>query len=410
MGTVTQSAKRSGPRRIALFGNFGTGNLGNEASLEVLLGWVRRAAPEADVVCICNEPETVRADHGIATIPVRQALLAAGPLAIVNRALLGAPRRLADFVWTVRFARGLDAILVPGTGILDDLGERWQGMPYTLFKWGLAARLAGVPLFYVSAGAGPIVHPVSRRLMKSAARLAHSRTYRDALSKDYMERIGADVSRDRVYPDLAFALARPADVARSDGERLTVGVGVMSYYGWNRPPEESVQIHETYLGKIVELVTRLLRAGHRVRLTMGDEADWPTVEEVLRRVTAEGGSDLASRLVAEPAKTLHDIMGQMAKTDVVVATRFHNVVCALLMGKPVISLGYSRKNDVLLDDMGLGEFCQEVERFELPILERQLERLIAGRAQYAERIEQRTAIYREQLADQERALAAQIAG
>ena len=49
-------------------------------------------------------------------------------------------------------------------------------------------------------------------------------------------------------------------------------------------------------------------------------------------------------------------MHQMAETRIVVATRFHNVVCALKMKKPTISIGYASKNDVLLAEMGLAEF------------------------------------------------------
>ena len=53
-----------------------------------------------------------------------------------------------------------------------------------------------------------------------------------------------------------------------------------------------------------------------------------------------------------PARTLHDVMQQMADTDIVVATRYHNVVCALRMSKPTISIGYAEKNDALLRRSG----------------------------------------------------------
>jgi polysaccharide pyruvyl transferase WcaK-like protein len=48
----------------------------------------------------------------------------------------------------------------------------------------------------------------------------------------------------------------------------------------------------------------------------------------------------------------------MAPASSVVATRYHNVMCALKLGKPAISLGYSDKNISLMEDMGLPEFCQ----------------------------------------------------
>ena len=65
---------------------------------------------------------------------------------------------------------------------------------------------------------------------------------------------------------------------------------------------------------------------------------------------------MADHVVAEHAQSLTEVMQQISETELLVATRFHNVVCGLMMGRPVISLSYARKNDVLLADMGLGAF------------------------------------------------------
>ena len=79
-------------------------------------------------------------------------------------------------------------------------------------------------------------------------------------------------------------------------------------------------------------------------------------------------------------------MGQIAQTDLIVATRFHNIVCALKMGKPAISLGYSRKNDVLMADFGLGDYCQHVEQFEVPALIGQFSELAGNLGRYERKI------------------------
>ena len=44
-------------QRIALFGNFGTGNLGNEATLQAMLYNLRSHLPNAEISCICPGPE-----------------------------------------------------------------------------------------------------------------------------------------------------------------------------------------------------------------------------------------------------------------------------------------------------------------------------------------------------------------
>jgi len=64
----------------------------------------------------------------------------------------------------------------------------------------LAARDGRTVLVGVSVGAGPIVHPISRWFLASAARMACYRSYRDAASSDYMRTIGMSAQNDPVSP------------------------------------------------------------------------------------------------------------------------------------------------------------------------------------------------------------------
>jgi hypothetical protein len=95
---------------------------------------------------------------------------------------------------------------------------------------------------------------------------------------------------------------------------------------------------------------------------------------------------------------------------VVVATRFHNIVCALKMGRPCISLGYAKKNDVLMADMGLGDFCQHVESLDLNVLTEQFTRVVAGRSVYEQAIREKGAQYTRRLAEQEQVLLERFLG
>ena len=119
--------------------------------------------------------------------------------------------------------------------------------------------------------------------------------------------------------------------------------------------------------------------------------------------------DLAEdSIVFAPARTLHDVMQQMADTDIVVATRYHNVVCALRMGKPAISIGYAEKNDALLRQVGLAEFCQDIERLDLDLLEAQTARLISDRTAFERKLRDARTSFQTRLREQEALLAAMI--
>jgi polysaccharide pyruvyl transferase WcaK-like protein len=298
-------------------------------------------------------------------------------------------------------------MILPGTGILDDFGERPAGMPYDILKWCLAARLAGTRIAFVSIGAGPIRNRLSRLLMISAARLAHYRSYRDLQSKEFMASAGFDARADAVYPDLAFGLPAPTPVPPIDPNVLRVGVGVMAYRGWFGFAEGGQSIFSRYIGKLAMFVVYLLDSGHDVRLLTGDDDDIIAVEAIQAAVR-ELRPD--SKLAYAQVNSLSDVMGQMALTDIVVATRFHNIVCALKMCRPTISLGYARKNDVLMEEMGLGEYCQHIETFDVETLVAQFSQQVAAREKHEHTISARLVELGAQITRQDACLLSSVIG
>ena len=103
-------------------------------------------------------------------------------------------------------------------------------------------------------------------------------------------------------------------------------------------------------------------------------------------------------------------MQQMAGPDLVVATRYHNVVCALRMGKPTISIGYAAKNDALLAEMGLADYCQHIEELDVEILQAQTLRLISERRNLEQQILETGARFQSALRRQEDVLTSLIFG
>lgn len=395
---------RTPARRIGLFGHFGTGNIGNEASLESVLAFIRRERPGAELLCICSSPETTHGAYNVASVSIRKSAPASGWIARLDRLLAKIPSRALEFVCAFRQMRRLDLLIIPGTGILDDFGDRPGGMPYALFTWLAAARLAGCKVALVSIGAGPIHNPLSRRLMIAAARMADFRSFRDELSKSYVASCGVDTSDDAVIPDVAFALPPPEDNGPHDGP-ITVGVGVMNYWGWRSGAPDAACIHDVYIEKLADFVQRLLAQGYRVRLLLGHKWDSEAIARVVASIDETRYN--CREIICEPAQNMRDLMRQIQQTDVVVTTRYHNVVAALCVAKPVISLSYADKNDALLDSVGLTGLYQHCETFSVDRLWQQLEYALANRASLATSIATTIAGFRCKLSEQEIALIAQ---
>lgn len=170
--------------RIALFGGFATGNLGNDATLLAMLANLRPRLAAADFICVCPDPAAVAQRFALPAVPIDPSSAGTAAASRAGRALrLGTRVAAEPAAWrtTGDFLRTVDHLIIAGTGVLDDFGVRMWNMPYDLYKWCRTARRVHTRLSFVSVGAGPILHPASRRLMLGALRQAQYRSYRDQL-------------------------------------------------------------------------------------------------------------------------------------------------------------------------------------------------------------------------------------
>ncbi len=366
--------KRStgGGPRVGFFGILGSGNLGNDGSLDAVVAFLRDRHPEADLSFLCMGPEQVTARYRVPATHLQWYEAHAGTAAGRRAVLLKVVGKVLDPFRTLAWVRRHDVVIVPGMGVLETtLPLRPWATPYSLFWLCAAGRLFGAKVALVSVGANVMRQRLTRWLFVAAARRAHYRSYRDAPSRDAMRRMGVDVASDEVYPDLAFALAVPPAAPAATG---AVGVGVMAYYGGNDDRARAGEIHRAYLDTMKRFVRWLIDGGRQVRLFTGDPVDHSVVTEILADLRAHRPGLDPSQVLAEPASTLQELMRQMAAVDTVVATRYHNVLCALKLSRPTLSIGYAAKHDVLMAGMGLGEFCQSARALDL---ERLIERFTA---------------------------------
>jgi polysaccharide pyruvyl transferase WcaK-like protein len=368
--------------------------------MDTVLRYLRTAHPDAVVDAMGGGPaDWMRARYGIDSTPLYWYMKyegrSSGPSAIALKAV----GKGLDAFRTMSWVRRHDVVIVPGAGPLETtLPVRAWGFPLTLFQVALSGRLSGTKVALVSVGADAIKKRATRRLSNATARLAYYRSYRDAYSLEAMRRRGIDTTRDRVYPDLGFGAPTPV---YEPGDVNIVGVGVMAYYGGNDDRQRAAQIHSRYAEKMTEFVGWLLSGGHQVRLFGGDSKfDWDVARQIMTDVR-RGLPDLdPAALTVERADSYAELMRVMAPVGTVIATRYHNVMCALKLCKPTISLGYSRKFAVLMDGMGLGEFNQSAESFDVAQLIEQFKAVNTRHTELQQLMADRNAANRRALDDQ----------
>ena len=358
--SANNKQKMKKPLRVGLFGHLGACNIGNDASMEAVLNYLRVEQPDAVVDAMCAGPKTVRDRFGIGAIYMvwhhrfdqNRTGLSMAVIKIIGKGI--------DAFRTAAWVRRHDIVIVPGAGVFEASLPLWPwGMPYAMFLLSGSGRLFHTKVAFVSIGAGAIKKRPTQWLSNWAARLAYYRSYRDAGGLEAMRMRGVDVTQDHVFHDLAFALPEPPD---EPGDPAAVAVGVMEYRGSNDQRKDADKVYSAYVGKMKQFVRWLIDNDRRVKLFVGDTngSDGTVVQEILADVREYRPNLDPSQVVAEPVTSFVDVMRAMMNASSVVAIRYHNIVCSLKIAKPTISISYSPKHDALMAEMGLPEFCLDV--------------------------------------------------
>lgn len=379
--------------KVGLVGLLGAGNLGNDGSMEAVLAYLAAEFPAATVDFLCTGPEQLTARYGVPATRLRwyntetQGTPSITALAVKT---LKIPLGMAiDAYRTASWVRRHDVVIVPGMGVLEaTLPLRAWHTPYSMFLVCASGRIFGTKVALVSVGANEIRQRLTRWLVIAAARRAYYRSFRDPVSRDAMRRMGLDTSGDPVYPDLAFALPTPSGAQVVVG---AVGVGVMDYHGSNDDRQQADQLHVSYVEKMKSFVLWLVDNGRPVRLFTTDVHDEKIMHEVISDLRARRPRLDSSQVVAKPVPSLDELMRQLASVETVVASRFHNVLSALKMAKPTLSVGYAAKFEALMTEMGLAEFCQSARSLDLDRLMAQFTELESRSAELRQKMVERTA-------------------
>ena len=128
--------------RIVLYGHFGSGNVGNDSSLEAALYNMRALLPSARFTCVCNGPELVRWRFGVEALAIDDSDAMARWHAVRSKwaklqwILAWTLREGRAWIERARWFRSVDLFVVVGTGAVDDMAvyAPWDA-PFALYKW-----------------------------------------------------------------------------------------------------------------------------------------------------------------------------------------------------------------------------------------------------------------------------------
>jgi len=401
--------------KIVFFGVFGSQNLGNECTLEATMYNIHMALPDATFICLCTVPEDTELRHNIPAFVAHReypagldSQLWSGQrsrfMKLLRKILFRIPLELIHWAKGFKVMRGSQMLIVPGTQVVSDYVTGPFSWPYDIFKWAIIAKLCRARLLFLNIGVGPIYHPLSRWFIKASLNLSDYRSYRDIASKRYVEKMGPCRSCDLVYPDLAFSLQSTLLPACQNVSkpRPVFGVGLKDYLGREGLRDRhNNRAYRDYLNTLGDLVAWLCERKYVVRLIIGDVLYDSDVEQDFMELLHERGlMNKDGQIVSEPVFTVKQLLSQIAAVDFLVTSRFHNVVLALMLDKPVVCLSDHRKLDSLMTDIGLTEYCLPLANLDFDDLIERLVKLEKNAAALRPYIKQKTEEYRRTLDEQ----------
>jgi polysaccharide pyruvyl transferase WcaK-like protein len=363
------------PAKIAFFGIFGIQNLGNECTLQAIVHNARERLSDGQFCAISFDPGDTLHRHNLAAVPMSYqnfTRVRPGRLAKVFRILFRRiPGELMDWAKAVKALRGMDLVVMTGTGMLTDYSTTAFGFPYHVFRWALASRLAGCKVRFVGVGVGPIYQRLSRKFIRWALKLADYRSFRDEFSRNRIAKV-FDSSRDYVFPDLAFSLPKSIFPARRNRgrQKQQIGLGVMDHRDIHLlTTNEHEAAYSAYLDKMCEFVEWLVKHDYQVRILQGDaKHDVAPRAELKSRLEQRGIRYEEAGIFDEDSSSVEELLDQLAQVDMVVSPRFHNLLLGMMINIPAISISYDPKSDALLEGVGLGKYRQALFELDVQIL------------------------------------------
>lgn len=389
---------------IAVLGNYGNTNLGDEATLAAIIEQVAQRRPKAKIIALAVDPEATYDRHGITALAAwgrfkkprashqpasgstnRQrsrlaiwmrnslrpvASIVRRPLdLLVSLATLGDEAIFPIKCWVAM--RGVDWLLIGGSGQISDQFYGPWNFPYRLLVWALAAKAAGARVAFVCVGAGSITSSLSRVFLKTALSLADHRSLRDQRSRRIVEELGVR-GPSVVAADVVFELeARnaPAVVRKLADPPRVVGLNVFPYHAPFYWPDADPTIYRAYLDSAAKFIGWLGRHRYVVHLFPTQlRADLCVIRDLVATLEAKGIRLPAVQLLHAPVTGVESLAATVAAVDLVIATRFHALVMALRAGTPVLALSSQPKTDDLMADMGLSAYRVSIDNIQLDSL------------------------------------------
>lgn len=285
-------------KTLVVAGYYGFGNWGDEATLSVLLSYLKRSLPQTRTVVLSRDPAATERWHAVSAI---------------NR---WNPWAIRDILQDAAAF-----ILGPGSLLQDTSSARSLLYYLGLLNW---ARRMRKPVYLLGQGIGPLCSGRSERWVARSLQTARLILLRDRASYEWACRQEITEARIILGEDLALLLSAPVPFAKRETGLLGLAL---------RPGLSPRSFQE--LCRALTALGDRLPVNRWVLLPLHPAQDEPVLRAVARA--------LGSNVSLVRAESSLQLLQEMQNLDALIGMRLHSLVFALLTGTPFYGLSYDPK-------------------------------------------------------------------
>jgi polysaccharide pyruvyl transferase WcaK-like protein len=230
----------------------------------------------------------------------------------------------------------------------------------------LLAKSARVRCMFLNVGAGPISHRFSKLFIRHALGLADYVSFRDAQSQALARQIGFN-GASQVFPDCVYSFEVPTRKRPAKQSRPIVGIAPMPYCDPRvYPGEKNKRVYDEFIRKLAMFVSELTEQRYSITPFGTDiGVDGLAIEDLQRVVHNNYGIVIPD---GPAVASIHELLDTISGMDYIVTCRFHGVVFAHLLNKPVLAVSHHPKVTRLMTDIGLSKYCIDIDQIEPKVL------------------------------------------
>jgi polysaccharide pyruvyl transferase WcaK-like protein len=196
-------------------------------------------------------------------------------------------------------------------------------------------------------------------------------SFRDDKSRALVHKIGF-TGESCVRPDSVYGL----EGAMTNGSPLErcaqpiVGFAPMPYPGPREHLAEKDRIvYDDFIRELAVFASWLVGQSYALTIFGTDIGVDPlAIQDLQMALLIHHGIASSQYRLVHSVKSAHDLLATMSGMDYVVTCRFHGVVFAHLLNKPVLAIAHHPKVMDLMTDLELSRYCVDIGNFDLKLL------------------------------------------